>query len=164
MKKFLLMLVLAAGLSLGQTVTPSTPTVCLTYYSLGATYNPSATPHATGYAATSTVMPGIKCDPTIAQPRVYSQYIVTPQKVDGTLQIGYTTSTGAIYPLRSFGPVTLWLMGNLGVTTSATSAKLGTAFGGLATFQIKKLGILVTPGFEIVDGNKVAILGIAKSF
>lgn len=164
MKRLLLALVLAVSLLAQAPATPTSVSTCPTYYTLGGTYNPSAAPRETGYAATSTVMPGIQCNPVIPQPRIYSQYIVTPTRVDGQWQLGYTTSTGAIYPLRSFGPITLWLLGNLGVTTSSDSAKLGTAFGGIATINIKRLGVTLTPGFEIVNGNKTPLFGVAKSF
>lgn len=142
------------------------PALCPTFYALGGTFTPGESPAETGYAATSTLLPGITCNPAIAQPRIYSQYIVTPERVAGSWTLDYTTSSGVIFPLRSLGPVTIWALGNLGITQvgSTSSPKLGTAFGGLATIPLRKWGLLLTPGFEIVNGSKTAILGLTKSF
>lgn len=137
---------------------------CPTLYGAFASYSQTTSPKTTAGALISTVAPFVKCAPGTAQMQSYTQYIEAPVKINGTWTLQQTITTGMALPVRSIPFVPggeLWALGTIGaaVAGSTSTTKLGTTYGGMITLPLFGKFILA-PAFEVVNGNKQAILAL----
>lgn len=144
---------------------------CPTYIDVGATYDPSASPKTTGYAAIGTLFPGLKCSGSGLQPYSFSQYAVTSATVNGVRTLETTTTTGLAVPFKSITigtlPLTIFGIGNIGaaVAGSTSTVKLGTTYGGILPIPLGKTsGWFIVPGVQWINGQRTVILGFMGSW
>ena len=140
--------------------------VCPTFYAAGAAYSPSGSPKTTGWVARSSVAPGVKCDPTKAQPQWFSQYVVVPTKTNGVWTFTSVASTGLAYPFTTLSlgkfSVECWLIGNMGpaVNGATSTVSLGSAIGGMCTESVFKGTVHFAPAIEWVDQKPTVLFAI----
>jgi len=146
------------------TALPAPASNCPTLYGAFASYSQTTSPRMTAGALVSTVAPFVKCAPGTAQMQSYTQYIEAPVKVNGSWTLQQTITTGMAVPIRSIPFIPggeLWALGTIGaaVAGSTSTTKLGTTYGGMMTLPLFGK-FMIAPAFEIVNGNKQAILAL----
>lgn len=143
---------------------PKTPMVtCPSRWAIGASYEAYGSPKTTGFIANASLLPFVACDPTKAQPYLYSQVIVTPKKVGNQWSLTDTTTTGLAYPALQFKigskKVQFWLLGTAGVSVTGTNAGLGYTYGAMLSLPIFNGTSELLPAFEWINQKPVILLG-----
>lgn len=121
-----------------------TKTACVkpsSFYAAGTSYNSASAPNIAGIVGIGTPL---TCSDTSFQVYSYTEHNLVPVGTGSSRTFKDTISTGFAMPLKQVGPIDIFVFGNIGVSTTTSTATnnattgVAGAYGGMAVFPLWK--------------------------